>query len=605
MQTTVITMLLASVALAAYGGGGSTPLPLPLPQQQPPQQEPPPPPVPLASRAACEALKDGNGDMVWPNAATVVEVAAWRDAAPATASAAALPEHCEVSGTIAKRTGIDGYPYAIKFRLRMPAEWNGRFFMEGGGGTNGSLSAATGSIGGGQIASALSRNFATIATDGGHDNAVNDNPDALGTVAFGLDPQARLDMGYNSYDQVTQAGKAAVARFYGRAADKSYFIGCSEGGREGMMLSQRFPSHYDGIVAGAPGYQLPKAGISGAWTTQSLAPAAVGLDAQGVPLINKSFSDADLHLLSQAILGTCDALDGLADGIVDNYRACQAAFDPATAANPANGQALQCVGAKTADCLSPVQVTAIKRAMAGPVNSAGTPLYNRWAWDAGMSGLSGTTYNQGWRSWWLGSFNSSANNAQRVSGFSARSWLVDFATPPEPMPLTQVAARMMKFDFDIDPLKIWATSGQFTQSSMDWHGATSTDLAAFRDRGGKMILYHGMSDAAFSALDTADYYERLGAAMPGAAGFARLFLVPGMNHCSGGPGTDRFDMLTPLVAWVERGEAPDQISAWSGTPGYFGVAARTRPLCPYPQIARYKGSGDINTEANFACAAPP
>lgn len=255
MQTTVITMLLASVALAACGSGGSTP-----------------PPVPLASRAACEALKDGNGDMVWPNAATVVEVAAWRDAAPATASAAALPEHCEVSGTIAKRTGIDGYPYEIKFRLRMPAEWNGRFFMEGGGGTNGSLSAATGSIGGGQIESALSRNFATIATDGGHDNAVNDNPDALGTVAFGLDPQARLDMGYNSYDQVTQAGKAAVARFYGRAADKSYFIGCSEGGREGMMLSQRFPSHYDGIVAGAPGYQLPKAGISGAWTTQSLRP---------------------------------------------------------------------------------------------------------------------------------------------------------------------------------------------------------------------------------------------------------------------------------------------------------------------------------------------
>lgn len=119
MQTTVITMLLASVALAASGGGGSTPLPLPLPQQQPPQQEPPPPPVPLASRAACEALKDGNGDMVWPNAATVVEVAAWRDAAPATASAAALPEHCEVSGTIAKRTGIDGYPYEIKFRLRI------------------------------------------------------------------------------------------------------------------------------------------------------------------------------------------------------------------------------------------------------------------------------------------------------------------------------------------------------------------------------------------------------------------------------------------------------------------------------------------------------
>ena len=584
-----IGLLLTSAVLTARGGGDSAP-------------ETPAPP--LASRAACEALMAQGTGMVWPNPTTVVSVAAWHEAAAATSTTAALPEHCEISGAIAKRTGIDGYPYEIKFRLRMPADWNGRFFMEGGGGTNGSLSAAVGEIGGGQSGNALSRNFATIATDGGHDNVVNNNPDALGTVAFGMDPQARLDMGYNSYDQVTQAGKAAVARFYGRAPDKSYFMGCSEGGREGMMLSQRFPSHYDGIVAGAPGYQLPKAGISGAWTTQSLAPAAVGVDAQGVPLINKAFSDPDLHLLSQSILGTCDALDGLVDGIVDNYSACQAAFDPATASNPATGGPLQCVGAKTASCLSATQVTAIKRAMAGPVDSSGTPLYNKWAWDPGMSGMAGGTYNQGWRSWWLGTYASNSNNGQRVNGFSARSWLVDFATPPEPIPVTQVATRMMNFNFDTDPAKIRATSGPFTQSAMEWDAATSTDLSAFRGRGGKLILYHGMSDAAFSALDTVDYYKRLSAAMADTDEFARLFLVPGMNHCSGGPGTDRFDLLTPLVAWVERDKAPDQIGAWSGTPGYFGVAARSRPLCPYPQITRYKGSGDINAAASFACTAP-
>lgn len=598
MQTTVVALLLTAAVLSACAGGGSAP-----PPDSPPE-EPPAPEVPVASRVACEALMSGATDMVWPNPTTVVDVATWHDASAATSTSAALPEHCEISGSIAKRTGIDGYPYEIKFRLRMPSEWNGRFFMEGGSGTNGSLSAAMGNIGGGQSANALSRNFATLATDGGHDNAVNNNPDALGTVSFGMDPQARLDMGYNSYDQATQAGKAAVAKFYGKPAEKSYFIGCSEGGREGMMLSQRFPSHYDGIVAGAPGYQLPKAGISGAWTTQSLAPAAVGVDAQGVPLINKAFSDPDLHLLSQAILGACDALDGLTDGIVENHQACQSQFDPATAANPATGEPLQCVGAKTATCLSATQVTAIKRAMAGPVDSAGTPLYNRWAWDPGMSGLNGTTYNQGWRSWWLGSYASSSNNAQRVNGFSARSWLVNFATPPEPIPLTQVAARMMNFNFDTDPPKIWAKSGPFTQSSMEWHGATSTDLTAFRDRGGKLILYHGMADAAFSALDTADYYKRLSTSMPGADEFARLFLVPGMNHCSGGPGMDRFDLLTPLVAWVERGKAPDQVSAWTGNPGYFGVSARSRPLCPYPQIARYKGSGDVNSEASFTCTVP-
>lgn len=596
MQWRMIPATAACAIAAACAGGGGQEFTTSAPE--------PHTSIPTASKEACEGFVTGATGMRWPNPTTVVTSADWRNAAAATNTSAALPEHCEVTGSIAKRTGIDGYPYEIKFRLRMPMEWNGRFLMEGGGGTNGSLSAATGSIGGGQTANALSRSFATIATDGGHDNAINNNPDALGTVSFGMDPQARLDMGYNSYDQVTVAGKAAVAHFYGKPAGKSYFIGCSEGGREGMMLSQRFPSHYDGIVAGAPGYQLPKAGISGAWTTQSLAPAAQGVDAQGVPLINKSFSDPDLHLLSQAILGKCDALDGLADGIVEHYTGCQAAFDPATATLPSTGQPLQCTGSKTATCLTATQVSAIKRAMAGPVDSAGRALYNSWAWDPGMSGLNGSVYNQGWRSWWLGSFSSSANNAQRVNGFSARSWLVDFATPPEPVPLTQVATRMMNFNFDSDPLKITATSGPFTQSSMQWHGATSTDLTAFRDRGGKMILYHGMSDAAFSALDTVDYYKRLSAAMPGTSLFARLFLVPGMNHCSGGPGADQFDMLTPLVAWVERGRAPDQILAWSGTPGYFGVSARTRPLCPYPQIARYNGAGDVNAAASFTCAAP-
>ena len=579
MQSRLTAALLATAVLAGCGGEDASP---------------------LASKEACEGLRSGTTGMIWPNSTTVVGTATWNLAE----AASSLPEHCEVAGSIAKRTGIDGYPYEIKFRLRMPADWNGRFFMEGGGGTNGSLSAATGSLGGGQTATALSRKFATIATDGGHDNAVNNNPNALGTVAFGMDPQARLDMGYNSYDQVTQAGKAAVAKFYGRGPDKSYFMGCSEGGREGMMLSQRFPQHYDGIVAGAPGYQLPKAGISGAWTTQSLAPAAVGTDADGAPLINKAFSDPDLHLLAQAILGRCDALDGLADGIVDNPLACQTAFDPSTATVPSTGRPLQCAAAKAADCLTKVQVDSLKRAMSGPTDSAGNRLYNRWAWDPGMSGLNGSTYNQGWRSWWLGSYSSNSNSAQRVNGFSARSWLVDFATPPEPVPLSQVATRMMNFNFDVDAPKIFATSGLFTQSSMQWHGATSTDLAAFRGRGGKLMLYHGMSDAAFSALDTVSYYERLNAAMPSAPDFARLFLVPGMGHCSGGPGTDQFDMLTPLVDWVEKGAAPNQVVATAGTPGYFGVASRSRPLCAFPAIARYKGTGDINDAANFSCGSP-
>ncbi|MBP8102505.1 MAG: tannase/feruloyl esterase family alpha/beta hydrolase [Burkholderiaceae bacterium] len=577
------TFLLASAVLAGCGSVSGTAMAA----------------GPLASREACEGLKTAPPGMAWPNASTVVTAVNWRLAD----AAAALPEHCEVVGAINRRTGVDGYPYEIKFRLRLPVDWNGRFFMEGGSGTNGVLSPALGDLRGSHASNALSRHFATASTDSGHDNTVNNNPKAHGIVSFGMDPQARLDQGYNAYDQVTQAGKAAVAKFYGRSADKSYFIGCSEGGRGGMMMSQRFPQHFDGIVAGAPGYQLPKAGIAGGWTTQAMAPAAVGTDPEGVPLINKSMSDPDLNLLAQSILGRCDALDGLVDGIVDNHAACQAAFDPSTAPNPATGAPLQCTGDKTADCLSKVQVDSIKRAMSGPVDSAGNRFYSAWPWDPGISGRNGTAYNQGWRLWWLGTYDSKVNNAQRVNGFSASSWLVLFATPPEPVVQNQLARRTLNFDFKVDPPKILATSGPYTPS-MQWHAATSTDLTAFRDRGGKLILWHGMSDAAFSALDTVAYYERLGAAMPSVQSFSRLFLVPGMGHCSGGPSTDSFDMLTPLVEWVENKTAPAQVTASATAPGYFGVARRSRPLCPYPSITRYKGSGDINDASNFTCSGP-
>lgn len=540
--------------------------------------------------------------MAWPNPSTVITKASWNASTPATTSTVALPEHCEVTGAIAKRTGTDGQPYEIKFHLRMPAGWNNRFFMEGGGGSNGTLSAALGSLGGSQTANALSRSFATISTDAGHDNAVNNNPNALGAASFGMDPQARLDMGYNSYDQVTRAGKAAVTRFYGQAPQKSYFVGCSEGGREAMMMSQRFPTYYDGIVAGDPGFQLPKAGISGAWTSQAFAPLAVGVDANNVPLINKAFSDTDLNLLAQSILGKCDALDGLKDGIVDNYAACQAAFNPSTATNAATGAALQCSAAKTDECLSKPQIDALKKAMGGPVDSQGRQLYATWPWDPGMGGLNGTQPNQGWRSWWLGTFAPNSNSAQRLTGFSAQSWLVDFATPPEPMLASAVGARMLAFNFDTDPNKIFATSGPYTQSSMEWDGATSTNLSTFRDRGGKLILYHGMSDAAFSANDTMRWYDALTATMgPMTQNFSRLFIVPGMNHCSGGPATDSFDMLTPLVAWVENGTAPDAVVAKASNPGFFGVPSRSRPLCSYPKTARYSGSGDVNLDTSFTC----
>ncbi|HEY4066612.1 MAG TPA: tannase/feruloyl esterase family alpha/beta hydrolase [Burkholderiaceae bacterium] len=559
----------------------------------------------VPTQASCQQLSSAPAS-IWPNATTVVSAAAFNPAAAASGSSPALPEHCELTGYINKRVGTDGQSYQIKFHLRMPTAWNGRFFMEGGGGTNGTLSAGVGALGGAQTNNALAQSFATISTDSGHDNAVDNNPNAQGPASFGADYQARLDFGYNSYDQVTQFGKAAVAKYYGKGPDKSYFVGCSEGGREAMMMSQRFPTYYDGIAAGDPGMQVPKSGIGGAWMSQTFAAIAPNVDANGIPAIANAFTDPDLQLLRTAVLGKCDALDGLTDGIVDNPTACQAAFDPATATNPATQQPLQCAGAKTDACLSAAQITALKRAFGGPKNSAGTALYASYPWDAGVGGIAGTTYNQGWRSWWLGTYGATVSNGTRYTGFSAQSWLADYDTPPELIPASPgssaIGTRLLAFNFDTDAPKIFSSTQAYPLSAMQWDATTATDLSTFKGRGGKLILYHGLSDAAFSANDTIAWYTAMGTAMGGTPqNFSRLFLVPGMNHCTGGPATDSFDVLTPLVNWVEKGTAPDSLPASASTPSYFSVTARTRPLCAYPKTTHYAGTGDVNSAANFSC----
>jgi poly(3-hydroxybutyrate) depolymerase len=558
------------------------------------------PPTVVLGKASCEALSSVAASTL-PNPSTVISTAAYVVAAAASGSTPAVPDHCLIQGTINKRTGTDGQPYQISFELRMPTTWNSRFFMLGGGGTNGTLLAAYGSPGLNYSDTALQRGFAVVSTDGGHDVRVDNNPNALGAVSFGMDPQARLDHGYVSYDQTTQVGKALVTKYYGTPANKSYFVGCSEGGREAMMFTQRFPNYYDGVVAGDPGFQIPKVGIDGAWTSKAFAAIATTTDANGAALINKTFSDPDLLLVRNAVLAKCDALDGVADGLVANTAACQIVFDPQTAVLP-SGKPLQCTGAKQADCLTSDQLVALKTALSAPVDSKGQPLYSDWPWDAGFGGIANGTYNQGWRSWWLGTYSSSANTAQRLNGASEQSWLIDWASPPIQVPLTGVAARILAFDFDVDAPKIFATSGAYTTSAAAFDIYNSTDLSAFKAHGGKLILFHGLSDAAFSANDTARWYQALNAKAGNSAdAFARLYLVPGMNHCGGGPSTDSFDMLTPLVSWVEQGAPPESVTATATTPAFFNATSRTRPLCVYPKFSAYVGSGDINDGANFIC----
>ena len=543
----------------------------------------------------------------------VIESAALQ---PATDS---LPEHCLVNGAINERIGVDGRPYAINFRLRMPAAWNERFYMGGGGGTNGTLV---------DPSSFLLLGFTTIGTDSGHNNTVNSDPNAGGAAAFGVDPQARIDFGYNSYDLVTQVGKAIVANYYGVKPMLSYFQGCSEGGREGLLMSQRFPHHYDGIISGDPVLHLPKGPMNGVWTTQIFAGLATrsGLVlANGDPALNRTYTDQDLLLVRNAILGVCDKLDGLVDGIVDNLPACKPAVVHPTLA------ALTCSGEKTASCLSADQIDSLKLAFDGPtgkglVNSAGRQRYPNWPWDPGVSGQNGAAFNPSWRSWWLGSFTSATNNAIKLTFANALG--VAYTQPPVlPFPQSFVLQYSLNFNFDTDYRKLFAKSGIYTLGARELWFTDSVDLSAFKRRSGKLMIYHGASDSSVSLFDTLNWYVGMTRFMEereehsrgrrfsrgrrddddsdeSAQSFARLFPVPGMNHCSGGPATDRFDMLPQLMDWVENRVAPDSVIASATTPAYFGVAARSRPLCPYPKQARYKGAGDINEASNFTCETP-
>ena len=513
----------------------------------------------------------------------------------------ASPEHCEVVGKMDERAGANGQRYAINFRLRLPSAWNGRFFFQGGGGANGTVGNALGALLGNQPNIALALGYAVVSQDSGHDNGTNNDPARGGTMTFGLDPQARIDLGYRSYDQVTQVSKALITRYFGRAIEKSYFVGCSEGGREAMMMSQRFPAHFDGIFACSPGFRLPRAAVAEAWDSQAFAAVARAgglVDSNNQPHLNKTFTDDDLLLVSGAVIEACDRLDGLADGMVQHFTACTtAAVEPHLAA-------IACGGAKTATCVTAGQVAALKAVYGGPRTASGVAVYSNWAWDPGLGGKTGAVYNQGWRSWKLGAYGAPVNTAINLTlGAGALPNL--FSTPPVPTPSTGggPAAFSLAFRVDEGVKAITNTTDVYREASLDFMKADSTDLAAFKGRGGKLLIAHGVSDPVFSILDTVAWWTDVNAVNGGRAGeFVRLFAVPGMNHCTGGPATDEFDAFGALVAWVEQGVAPERIVATARTSTPW--PGRTRPLCAYPMQARHTGTGSIEDAGNFVCRSP-
>jgi len=521
---------------------------------------------------------------------------------PASAPQGAVPapEHCEVIGKMQERLGANGQTYAIKFHLRMPTRWNGRLYFQGGGGTNGNVGDALGALPGRQPQTALNLGYAVISTDAGHDNAVNDDPKLQGTATFGWDAEARRNHGYASIGTTVRAGKALVAAFYGRAPAYTYFVGGSKGGQEAMMAVQRFPEEFDAALIGYPGFRLAHAAVVQVADAQAFAQAAramgyVGPD--GLPLAHKALSDEDIELTSAAILKACDGLDGLVDGMVENFTACNTAKVAPFLAD------IACKGDKTPACLLPVQITALREVYDGPRGKDGKALYSDWPWDPGIGVRTAAGVSQGWRIWKMGTYASDANNGNLIR-LGAPSASAIFISPPVPVAsdVPSLARYILTADVEATYAKTAVKWGAFNESAVDFMHADAIDLTPFTARGGKIIMFHGVSDPVFSINDSLRWYNEVNAREGGKAGrFIRFYAVPGMNHGRGGPATDEFDIFSPLVAWREAGVEPGPIVARAGAETPW--PGRTRLLCAYPQQPR-RVAGDSESAASFQCVAP-
>jgi hypothetical protein len=471
----------------------------------------------------------------------------------------AVPAFCRVQGVI--RPSNDSN---IEFEVWLPASgWNGKLEGVGNGGFAGSINYVA-------LAQAVIAGYASSSTDTGHKGASTDAKWALGHA------EKIIDYGYRAIHETAERSKAVIRAFYGEGPLYSYFSSCSNGGRQALMEAQRYAADYDGLIAGAPAANFTRLSASLNWVVQSIdVDPASYIPANRFPVIAK------------AAVAACDALDGVKDGVIDDPRNCQ--FDPAT---------LLCKGAESPTCLTQPQITALKKIYAGPRNSRGEQVYPGFQ----PGGESGANPTLGWAPWFSGPAPS-------------KSLHHAFATQGGAYMIYQNAAwdyRTANFDRDVK------TAEEAMGSRLN---AIDPNLKALKDRGGKIILYHGWSDPALPPMATVNYYENVVAKMgqKDTAGFVRLYMVPGMNHCRFGPGPssfgagpDRgtdpdFNMFAALERWVEKGAAPDKIIAtkyklMDGNPT-SGVA-RTRPLCPHPQVAKYKGSGSIDDASNFACKLP-
>jgi feruloyl esterase len=464
-------------------------------------------------------------------------------AATMVPAAGRVPSHCLVDGhTISVQNRVN-------FRLGLPRDWNGKFYFVGVGGLGGRIGALT---------RGLERGYASASTDTGH---TSDDPTWMSNRA------KEIDYGYRGTHVTAVAGKALTSAYYGRPIDHAYFNGCSNGGRQALMEVQRYPDDFDGIIAGNPSTGTPMQVGRALVYQKMLANAGNFLTPEAVELI------------SQATLAVCDKADGLEDGLVSEPPRCS--FDPET---------LKCTGNQTEGCLNEGQLAVVRQIYHG----ARLPNGEVYAWGFPVGHEGGAT---GWRAWISGP----EPPQPQPDG------TLDYGDGREPIGFAIAEANMRGLALQQDdPSFSWRTlrfpadvARLRTMSQI--LSPLDADLRPFQKRGGKLLLYHGWADPAISAYGTLDYFNRVATFVGGAAQadrFLRLYLIPGMHHCTGGPGPNEFDLLTPLEQWVEQGVVPGPIPAMLRN---GEQVIRTRPLCPHPMVARYTGTGSIDEAANFRC----
>jgi Tannase and feruloyl esterase len=450
------------------------------------------------------------------------------------------PEYCRVVGLIQPE---------IRFELSLPAAWNGRLYMFGNGGYAGEALDQAGRVAAARRA--VARGFAAAQTNTGHDAAA----EPLGT--FAASPQKLVDYAYRSVHVTALTAKKIAEAYYGGAVRHSYFDGCSTGGRQGLISAQRFPDDFDGIVAGAPVLDFAGTMIGYAAMQRALKAAPIEV--------------AKMKLVADAVYAKCDAIDGVRDGVIDDPRRCP--FNPSAdlphCEADADGPA----------CFTSGQLRSLD-AVYAPVTRQGAEFFPGWPVGAEIG------IERGLPTGWVPFFIAPPN--RRPVGYDFGETFFKNIAFGRPNP----SYDWLSFDVDKDLEKL-----QAARSLLD---ATDPDLVRFKARGGKMVSYFGWADNALNPLMGVKYYERVMNTMgPATQDFYRLFMVPGMFHCGGGVGASTFDALTPLVGWVEHGTAPDSLRA---SRIVDGKTTRTRPLCAYPLVAKYSGTGSIDDAANFTCA---